>query len=586
PFWLELSSLPGGLGRSPAHWHGRRARALDHRRCPRHGSGSAGFRRAARSPGGGGAGHGAGAPGAGQGRPGGGPGREGAHPGGAERRAAGGASHVLELPELGAARLGWQGGAAAAPAPGGVRVDAGGDAVLGVHGVVSEVPVLPDEPAVAGGRRALHRGEEEEVPRRWLLSLAQVCRQHDAGDSPRRGRARALQDAGGSAPSLKPASSAHSLSKPVHGQKLSAANLLGLGGSGHKLSAANLLGLGGGGREQSVNDMLKMWEGNGDITDADLQLAKWTDLASFFCGEGKGEVSDIAAWLRRGNLEDWVSHYWFRGAHAEELKQRSPNEGAELSGLVNLVLENMGLDLQEGRNDRVHAVRVWSDPLKTLHRPLLLYVGTTLLCPLMTMQVMSMIGFRKERIGGLTYWHRLPCSGVDPAADIAGAMQTPMVVVHGLGVGLVPYYLFVLRLARTHSGDIFVPDLPFLATAPWLSVPSPREVVAQLTDMLRAHGHTAAHFTGHSFGAVVVGWVLKMSPSSVVCVTLLDPACFLVMSAECCVKICCGPVNSAVEILARWRISVFRSCLLRTFSLATTFGNRTRSGRKTCMCPL
>jgi len=131
-------------------------------------------------------------------------------------------------------------------------------------------------------------------------------------------------------------------------------------------------------------------------------------------------------------------------------------------------------------------------------------------------------------------------------------MQTPMVVIHGLGVGLVPYYLFIHRLARKHSGGIFVPDLPFLATAPWLNVPSPREVVAQLTDMLKAHQHTAAHFTGHSFGAVVVGWVLKMSPSSVVCVTLLDPACFLVMSAECCIKIFCGPVNSAVEILVRY----------------------------------
>jgi len=366
---------------------------------------------------------------------------------------------------------------------------------------------------------------------RWLLSLVQVCKQDVGGSRPAGGSAPSLQDA------VRRASSARSLAAPLQRGRSSAANLLGLGGIG---------------REQSVNDMLKVWGDNGDITDADLQLAKWTNIAGFFYGAGKGEVCDIATWLWRGNLEDWVSHYWFRGADAEELKQRSPNESAELTTLVDLVIANMGFVLREGRNGRVQARRVWSDPIPTRHRPMLVYVGTSLLCPLMTTQFMSIIGFRKERIGGLTYWHRLPCSGMDPAVDIAGAMQTPLVVVHGLGVGLVPYYLFVLRLARNHSGDIFVPDLPFLATAPWLSVPSPREVVAQLTDMLRAHGHTAAHFTGHSFGAVVVGWVLKMSPSSVVCVTLLDPACFLVMSAECCVKICCGPVNSAVEILVRY----------------------------------
>jgi hypothetical protein len=48
---------------------------------------------------------------------------------------------------------------------------------------------------------------------------------------------------------------------------------------------------------------------------------------------------------------------------------------------------------------------------------------------------MSMMGFRKERIGGLSYWHRPPFSGVDAAADVAGTMQLPLVVVHGLGAG-------------------------------------------------------------------------------------------------------------------------------------------------------
>jgi hypothetical protein len=295
----------------------------------------------------------------------------------------------------------------------------------------------------------------------------------------------------------------------------------------------------------------RKWEDTGDITSADLQLAKWTNLAGFFYGAGKGEVSEIAAWLRRGNLEEWVSHYWFHGACADELKQRNPSKRAELAGLVNIVVENMGLDLREGRNDRLHARQVYSDPLRALHRPMLVYAGTSLLCPLMTGQVMSMIGFRRERIGGLTYWHRPSCSGIDPAVDIAGTTQTPMVVVHGLGVGLLPYCVFVMRLARNHGGDIFVPELPFLAATPHLSAPSPREVVAQLTEMLDVHGHTAAHFTGHSFGTVVVGWVLKMSPISVACVTLLDPACFLMMSKDL-IKAFCGPASSASDMLCMY----------------------------------
>lgn len=58
----------------------------------------------------------------------------------------------------------------------------------------------------------------------------------------------------------------------------------------------------------------------------------------------------------------------------------------------------------------------------------------------------------------------------------------PLVFVHGLGVGLVPYFMLIYRLSKRHSGDLFVPEFPFLAMAPWESVPSAREVVAQLQE--------------------------------------------------------------------------------------------------------
>jgi hypothetical protein len=361
---------------------------------------------------------------------------------------------------------------------------------------------------------------------RYLLALEQCCKQDGAGHRGSESQGGALPDASSSSPALKLALSACSL-----------------GGRRNTRT-----------RVPSINDMLKQWEGNEDISDGELQLIKWTELATFFTGPGRGEICEIAKWLNRGNVEDWVSHYWFRGASPEELGQRSPNEKAELAGLVDLVLDNMGLaGLREGRNPGVQPHLINSDPLPVLHRPLAVYALSSLLCPRVTTHVMSMMGFRRERIGGLSYWHRPPLSGVDAAADVAGTAQMPLVVVHGLGAGLMPYFLFVRRLAMHHSGDVFVPEFSFLAMQPWLSVPSAREVVAQLTDMLKAHGHTAAHFAGHSFGAVVVGWILKMSPSSVLCMTLLDPACFLMMKAETCIKVLYGQgAQSSFELFCEF----------------------------------
>lgn len=302
--------------------------------------------------------------------------------------------------------------------------------------------------------------------------------------------------------------------------------------------------------EASVDDLLKLWEGHETVTDTELQKLKWLELASFFSGLGRGDAEDITSWLQRGNVEQWVAHYWFRGANPEDLEGR-PRERQELGRLVDMVLESAGLmHLPRGRNPRVKCFRIFSDPLPVIHRPLFVYAGTSLLCPLCTLQVMRLMGFHRERVGGLAYWKRDQRKDVQADMDVTGNM--PLVFVHGLGVGLVPYYLLIYRLSKRHSGELYVPEFPFLAMAPWESVPSAREVVAQLQDMLAANGHTAAHFMGHSFGAVVIGWVMKMSPSSVIFTTLMEPAAFLMMKSECLSKVLYGPPKTCYEMLIRY----------------------------------
>lgn len=220
--------------------------------------------------------------------------------------------------------------------------------------------------------------------------------------------------------------------------------------------------------------------------------------------------------------------------------------------LVEMVLESFGLmHLRGGEvNPRVKCYRLLSDSMPMFHRPLWMYIGSSVLCPLMTQQVMWALGFRRGKVGGLVYWKRGPRRDVAPEDDVTG--QMPLVFVHGLGVGLVPYYLFVYRLSKRHRGDFFVPEFPFMAMAPWETVPSAREVVAQLQDMLTANEHTAAHFVGHSFGAVVLTWVLKMSPSSIRQATFMDPANFLIMKSEALVRVLYGEPRSVYEVIIQF----------------------------------
>lgn len=311
--------------------------------------------------------------------------------------------------------------------------------------------------------------------------------------------------------------------------------------------------------EASVDNLLKHWESSptrtassAGLTDQDLQQLRWLELATWFRGQGRGDLLDPGSWLRRGNLEEWVAHYWFRGATPTELEAR-PQEREELRRLVGTVLEAAGIpDLPEGRNPKVEPFLLMSDPLPINLRPAMLYLGSSVVVPLMTTAVMQFLGFRRERAGGLIYWHRGPRRDVRTEADLSGPRQLPMVFVHGLGCGLGPYYVFLYRLSRRHSGDLYVPELPFMAMHPWETVPSAREVVAQLQDMLAASGHMAAHFVGHSFGSVVIGWVLKMSPSTVVYTTLMEPALFLTLISDVVTKVLHATPKTCYELFLRY----------------------------------
>mmetsp|Transcript_24498 Transcript_24498/g.56444 ORF Transcript_24498/g.56444 Transcript_24498/m.56444 type:complete len:691 (+) Transcript_24498:96-2168(+) len=312
-------------------------------------------------------------------------------------------------------------------------------------------------------------------------------------------------------------------------------------------------------RNESVSDLLKLWdeketdkgEKTNILSEDELLRLKWLELAGWFHGRDV-DVDDLESWLRRGNVEEWIAHYWFRGATVQELKAR-PKSSAELNNLVDYVLQWAGLtELEGGRNPNIRCHLLYTDPLPVAHRPLLVYVMTSLACPMMYDQVMTFMGFRRERVGGLIYYHRPRKSSIATSTDLAGPNRVPMVYVHGLGVALLPYLLFIHRLSKRYSGDLFVPVLPFLAMQCMEIVPSAREVVAQMQDMLAAGGHRAAHFAGHSFGCVVIGWMMKMSPSSILYTTLMEPASFLMFKCDIMTRLFHKPTNTAYEHLIRY----------------------------------
>lgn len=87
---------------------------------------------------------------------------------------------------------------------------------------------------------------------------------------------------------------------------------------------------------------------------------------------------------------------------------------------------------------------------------------------------------------------------------------------------------------------------------PWERVPSAREIVAQLQDMLAVHRFPGAHFVGHSFGTIILGWMMKMSRSSIICSTFMEPCCILALKSDQWSKAMWEPPKTVMYQLLRY----------------------------------
>jgi len=124
----------------------------------------------------------------------------------------------------------------------------------------------------------------------------------------------------------------------------------------------------------------------------------------------------------------------------------------------------------------------------------------------------------------------------DGAATGAGAAQahhhrTPIVFVHGVGLGPLPYLGFICSLKKQCKAPTIVVELPFVAqritTGFRQAAASQPQVVADIEAAMGNHGIRAATFVGHSLGSVYLSWVAQLRPQLIASAVFVDPIVFL-----------------------------------------------------------
>lgn len=120
------------------------------------------------------------------------------------------------------------------------------------------------------------------------------------------------------------------------------------------------------------------------------------------------------------------------------------------------------------------------------------------------------------------------CAAATPAAAVQQSPQQqlePLVLLHGVGLGLLPYLGLLLTLARSSGRPLLAPVWRHVSLRLSPGLPTVEECADGVAAALAAHGASRGVLLGHSYGSCVAGRLAKTRPDVVAGLALFDPVC-------------------------------------------------------------
>ena len=214
-----------------------------------------------------------------------------------------------------------------------------------------------------------------------------------------------------------------------------------------------------------------------------------------------------------------------------------------------------------GFNKALRSYRLNLDPpsCNLQQRPLFYYALTEGIQTLVLPALMRQRGFTMHSEGRLTYWYH-PGDSTAPDDDAEGeearsrappkelleregpqgdkarryheekGSLNPLVFVHGVGLGPLPYFGFIdSMLSNSKGAPMLVLELPFVSQrlSGLKDAPQEERTSKEIANAMAAHGLTKATFVGHSLGTVYLAWLARLQPQLLASCVFIDPIVFL-----------------------------------------------------------
>jgi len=248
--------------------------------------------------------------------------------------------------------------------------------------------------------------------------------------------------------------------------------------------------------------------------------------------------------IKRRDLLDWWA--WV-ASNAPSID--AAHDRAELEKDVDALRQRLQHDetgerrSSEDESSSPRCIRLNQDSVRerALAKPLWLYALLRGGSALASAAIMRSLGFRRRRFGALPFWVWTPSPslGRPEEEEAKEEGEPPLVFVHGLGLGLLPYASllrkFVDEARRTKRRAVVVPDLFYVALAPPLEIHARGGVpdaAAHVRAIEEALAGATADFFVHSYGSVVASWLVQRKPHLIRALAMAEPVSVLIHHAR------------------------------------------------------
>ena len=225
----------------------------------------------------------------------------------------------------------------------------------------------------------------------------------------------------------------------------------------------------------------------------------------------KEDALAFLAWVKFGTLYDFLAFESQQGLH-DDLKRLEQELESSLPRRKPIIEPPLPI------------IRFNLEHFRFRHKPLPFYGVTHGVNALLSWALPQFHGFSYHppqggSHNGLGYWYRPP--SFKPTATSAVEQQArvptpPLVFVHGVG-GMCFYYGLIQELVDDTDGAIILLDLPFVSLQIADEIPTVWNQVQSIESILdkKFGPDSKVTFAGHSFGSVVLSWMVQAKPERV-----------------------------------------------------------------------